>query len=116
MRLTPPSTPDANPVDHFLASVNDLFEHALQDVGDGDMIGIAIHNESNQNDKPLGISFRCRDQLSIDAIWIEFDKVTHSNARFNALDKVTVVLHSVTMSVGFGLRGDGIKPWEDRFR
>ena len=56
VRLNPPSTPDANPVDHFLASVNDLFEHALQVVGDGDMVEIAIHNESNENDKPIGIS------------------------------------------------------------
>jgi hypothetical protein len=36
VRLTPPSTLDENSLDHFLASVNDLFEHALQDVGDGD--------------------------------------------------------------------------------
>ena len=61
VRLNPPATPEANPQDHFLPSVNDLFEHALQDVGDGDMVGIAIHNESNQN-KPIGISFRRRDQ------------------------------------------------------
>ena len=45
-------------MDHFLASVNDLLEHVLQDVGDADMVGIAIHVGSNQNDKPIGISFR----------------------------------------------------------
>ena len=115
VRLTSPSTLDANPVDHFLAGVNDLFEHALQDVGDANMVGIAIHNESNQNDKPIGISFRRQEQLSVDAIWSVFE-VTQSNARFNALDTMTVVLHSVRMPVGFGLRGDGTKPWEDRFR
>ena len=60
VRLNPPFSPDANRVDHFLASVNDLFEHALQDMGDGDMVGMAIL-ESNQNDKPIGISFRRRD-------------------------------------------------------
>ena len=58
VHLNSPTAPDANPVDNFLASVNDLFEHVLQDVGDADMVGIAIHNESNQNDKPIGISFR----------------------------------------------------------
>ena len=47
VRLNPPSVPIANPVDHFIASVNDLFKHALHDVGEGDMVGIAIH-ESNQ--------------------------------------------------------------------
>ena len=88
VRLNPLSSTDANPIDHFLASVNDLFEHALQVVGDGDMVGIAIHNESNQNDKPIGISFRRRDQLSVDAIWSVF-KVTQSSSRFNALDTLS---------------------------
>ena len=109
VRLNPPSSPETNPIDHFLASVNDLFEHAQRDVGDGDMVGIAIHNESNQTDKPIGISFRRRDQLSVDAIWSVFEKVTQSNARFNALDKLTVVVHSITMPVGFGRHGEGIK-------
>ena len=31
---------EENPVSHFLASVNDLFEHALQGVSDSDMVGI----------------------------------------------------------------------------
>ena len=50
MSSRPSSCPDANTVDHFLDSVNDLFEHALQHVGDGDMVGFAIHNKSNQNE------------------------------------------------------------------
>ena len=108
VRLKPPTSPDTNPVDHFLASVNDLFEHALRDIGDRDMVGISIHNESNQTNKPIVISFRRRDQLSIDAIWSVFE-VTQSNARSNALDTLTVVMHSVTMPGGFGQRGDGIK-------
>ena len=66
------------------------------------MMGIAINNESNQNDKSIGISFRRRDQLSVDAIWSVFEKVTQSNARFNALDTITVVLHSVNLPVGCG--------------
>ena len=37
--LNPPTDREINPVDNFLASVNDLFEHALQDVGDADMVG-----------------------------------------------------------------------------
>ena len=77
--------------------MNDLFEHALQGVGNVDMVGIAFHNESDQNDKPIGINFRGRDHLSVDAIWSVFEKVTQSNARFNALDTLTVVLHSVRM-------------------
>ena len=88
--------------------MNDLFEHALQDVGDGDMVGIAIHNESTQNDKPIGISFRRREQFSVDAICSVFE-VTQSNARFNDLDTLTVVLNSVKMPVGFGLQSSGMK-------
>ena len=109
VRLNPPTDPEINPVDHFLASVNDLFEHALQDVGDADMVGVAIHNEVNQSDRPIGISFRRRDQLSVDAIWSVFEKVTQSNSRFNALDTMTVVLHSVKMPVGFGFHSAGMK-------
>ena len=78
-------------------------------MGDGDMVGIAIHNESNQNDKPIRIIFRRRNQFSVDAKWGVFEKFTMSNARFNALDTLTVVVHSVKMPIGFGLRGDGIK-------
>ena len=105
VRLQPPTAPNTNPIEHFIASVNDLFEHALLGVGDGDMVGIAIHNESNQNDKPIGISFRRRDQISVDAIWSVFEKVTQSNARFSALDTLTVMLHSVKMPASFGYVG-----------
>ena len=101
MRLNHPASPDTNPVDNFLASVNDLFEHALQDVGEADMVAIAIHNEVNQNDKPIGICFRHRDQFSVEAVWNVFE-VTHSNSRFNSLDTLTVVLNSVRMLGGFG--------------
>ncbi len=101
VRLNLPNYPDTNPMGHFIASVNDLFKHALQDVGEADIVGIAIHNEVNQNDRPIGISFRRRDQLSGDMIWSVFE-VSQSNSRFNALAKMIVVLHSVRMPVSFG--------------
>jgi hypothetical protein len=82
--------------------VSDLFEHALQDIGDADMVGITIHNEINQNDWPIGISFRRKDQLSGDVISSVFEKVAQSIARFNALDTLTVVVHSVRMPVQSG--------------
>jgi len=71
------------------------------------MVGIAVHNEVNQSDKPIGFSFRRKDQLSSDVIWSVFHKVSQSNSRFNALDTLIVTVHSVTMPVGFGR--DGIK-------
>jgi hypothetical protein len=86
VRLHPPTDLDLNPIDHFLASVNDLFEHVLHDVQDSDMVGVAIRNEVNQSDKPIGLSFRRRYQMSGDVLWIVLEKVSQSNSRFNALD------------------------------
>jgi hypothetical protein len=103
VRLNPPTDPrTANPVDNFAASINDLFEHALQGSADGDMVGVAIRNDVNQNDRDVGISFRRRDQLSADVIWSVFERVAQSNARFNALDTLTIVVHRVGIPVGFG--------------
>ena len=107
VRLLPPPD-EENPVNHFLASVNGLFQHALQGVSDSDMVGITIQNEVNQNDKAIGISFRRKDQLSGEVIWSVFEKVAQSNSRFNALDKLVVTVHSVKMPVGFG--HDALKP------
>jgi hypothetical protein len=64
VRLNPPTDLNPNPVDHFVGSLNELFEHVLQDVQDSDMVGVAIRNEVNQIDKPMGINFRRRDQMS----------------------------------------------------
>jgi len=66
------------------------------------MVGITIHNKVNQNDKPIGISFRRKDQLSGEVIWSVFEKVSQSNARFNALDTLVVIVHSVRMPEGYG--------------
>ena len=106
MRLLPPST-NVDHVSHFIASVNDSFEHALQNVSDSDMVGMTIHNQVNQNDKPIGISFRRKDQLTRDVKWSVFEKVTQSNSRSNALDILVANVHSVKMPVEFG--GSGIK-------
>ena len=89
-------------MEHFLTSVNELFEYALQDVSEGYKVGITIQNQVKQNDNPIGISFRRNDQLSGEVIWSVFEKVSQSNARFNALDTLVVTVHSVKMPVGFG--------------
>jgi len=54
VRLLPPSS-NVDPVTHFLASVNDLFEHVLQNVSDSDIVGMTIHNQVNESDMPIGI-------------------------------------------------------------
>jgi hypothetical protein len=43
VRLLPPV--DSNLMSHFLANVSDLFENALQNSDDLDMVGITINNK-----------------------------------------------------------------------
>jgi uncharacterized lipoprotein YajG len=89
---------------HFLTSVNELFQNALQNLNDSDMVGITIRNEVNQQEKAIGFSFifRRKDQTSGNVIWSVFEKVSQSNARFNALDKLVIEVHSVKMPAGSG--------------
>ena len=101
VRLLPPPDDD-NPMSHFQASVTDLFEYALRDCQDSDMVGLTIRNEANVQDESIGFSFRHKDQISEILIWSVFEKVVQSNARFNTLDRLVVVVHWVAMPVGFG--------------
>jgi len=101
VRLLPPAD-NSDPGGNFIASVYEIFEYALQDVSDGDMVWITIQNQVDQNDKPIGISFMRKDPLSEEVIWSIFDKMSQSNARFNALDTLVVTVHSVKMPVVFG--------------
>jgi len=101
VRLLPPP-PDSNPVTHFLDSMSDLFKYALRNCNKSDIVGFTISNEVNVQDKPIGISFRRKDQLIEEVIWSMFEKIAQSNTRFNAMDRLVVVVHSVRTSVGFG--------------
>jgi hypothetical protein len=101
----PPDDSNIDPITHFETCFNALFEYALRHVSDGDMVGLTIHNEGTENqqkDKPIGFSFRRRYQLSTDVIWKLFEKVTQSNARFNALDPLVVTVHAVKMPLESG--------------
>ena len=104
VRLLTPSEgdEDSNPMSYFLASVTELFEYALRDDEDSDMIGITISNEVNVKDKDIGISFRRKDQITGNVIWTVFEKIAQSNARFNTLDKLVMTVHSVRMPIGHG--------------
>ena len=68
------------------------------------MVGLTIQNRVNQNDKPIGISFRRKDQFAGDVILSLVEKVSQSTSRFNALDKLIMNVHSVRMPVDFGKR------------
>jgi hypothetical protein len=103
VRLMPPADgDDSNPITHFQTGLTELFEYAIRNCRDSDMVGLTIHNEVNVQDKAIGISFRRKYQISEDVIWSVFEKVAQSNARFNALDKLRVVVHSVKTPVGYG--------------
>ena len=101
MRLLPP-TPDTDPITHFLDGMSDLFEYALRNCSESDMVGVTISNEDNVQDKPIGIIFRRKGQLSEEVKWSMFEKVAQSNARFNAKDRLFFVVHTGKMPVGFG--------------
>jgi hypothetical protein len=92
----------SNHISYFQASVIDLFEYALRNCQDSEIVGLTIRNEVNVKDRPIGISFRRKDQLSEDVIWSVFEKVAQSNARFNALDKLIETVYSVKMPIGHG--------------
>jgi hypothetical protein len=101
--LPPPDDSNIDPITHFESSMNALFNYTLRNVDDSDMVGVVIQNENTQTDKPIGFSFRRKDQLSTEVIWRLFEKVTQSNARFNAMDKLVVTVHSVKLPAGSGL-------------
>ena len=100
VRLLPPP-PDYDPITHFLVGMLELFEYALRNCIESDMVRVAISNEVNVQEKPIGINFRRKDQLSEEVIRSMLEKVALSNARFNAKDRLIVVVHTVKMPVDF---------------
>jgi hypothetical protein len=70
VRLLPPPDDFENtdPLSHFVAGMNDLFDYAMQDFAYSDMVGLSISNEENVQDKAIGLSFRWKDQLTADVI------------------------------------------------
>jgi hypothetical protein len=66
------------------------------------MVAITIHNELNAQDKPIGIRFRRKGQVSREVIWNVLSTVAKSNTRFGPTNILIVVVRSVNMPVGFG--------------
>ena len=63
VRLTSPP-PARDPARYFSSSMDELFEYSLRDLEPGDMVEISIHNANNQQDRPIGLILRRRDQIS----------------------------------------------------
>jgi len=57
-----------DPAQYFAISVDELFEYSLRDLHPSDMVRILIHNAENQQDSPMGLSFRRRDMISLDVL------------------------------------------------
>jgi len=74
MGLLLPSDVEGDPVNYFLASANDLFDNAIQNVSNSDMVEINIQNQVKQNNKLVGISFKQKDQLCGEVLWSVFEK------------------------------------------
>jgi hypothetical protein len=88
LRMTAPSLASKmaqDPARNFANSVDKLFEYLLRDLELSDMVGIFIYNADNQQDKPIGLSFKRKGQISRDVPWSVFEKVTKSNARYQVL-------------------------------
>jgi hypothetical protein len=80
-----------------------LFDYALRNIDDSDMVGLVIHHEgTGQKDKTIVFSFRRRDELSPEVIWRLFEKVAQSNSRFNALNPLSITVHYVKMPIETG--------------
>jgi len=79
--LPPPEGQDSNPMSHFLDSVTEVFDYALRDLDESDMVEITISNEVEVKDRAIGISLRRKDQIKGDVIWSVFEKVAQSNAK-----------------------------------
>ena len=86
----------------FKTAMEHLFEEILQDFSDSDMVGLSIENENNMSKKPIGISYRRKDQLSVNLITSVLENVIQSNAVFAALDNLEIEINVVRLPSGNG--------------
>ena len=89
-------------VSDFLASVNNLFQHALQNFSN--MLGITIQDIVNQNDKTIGIRYRRKRSVGGRR---DIENISESHRiefAIKSLDTLVVTVHSVRMPEGFGKR------------
>jgi hypothetical protein len=106
MLAPPPGSAATRYSDRYFANgMDELFEYLLRDLEPSDMVSISIHNADNQQDKPIGLSFRRMDDISRDVLWSVFE-VTQSNFRYQALDTFTFNVNFVKMPVGFSKRSE----------
>ena len=86
-----------------------LTNYLVDDVHDGDFVGLRIRNTGNVQDNEVGISLRRLDQLKPDVVWGVLGKVVQSNARFGLPHRLEVHLDHVRMTAGNGKRAEKTK-------
>jgi hypothetical protein len=57
VRLLPPPDDECNidPITHFETCVNALFDYALKNIEDADMVGLSIVNENTEENKKISL-------------------------------------------------------------
>ncbi|KAK4880607.1 hypothetical protein RN001_008753 [Aquatica leii] len=88
-KIEAPSTSAAHLNVSFLlliySAFNEVLEHLLKDAAPSDRVGLVLRND-NYPEKPVGISFRRRDQLNAKTIMATLEKILQSNANFFSTD------------------------------
>jgi hypothetical protein len=80
--------------------VHKIAGYLFQNIPDRDLVGLTIHNTESAVDKPIGISFRSRDQQQSDLMWEVWSKLAQSYAWFAITDALEVRLDHITMRSG----------------
>ncbi|KAK4877635.1 hypothetical protein RN001_010141 [Aquatica leii] len=91
----------SNPMIWLEKAFNEMLDHMLIGASPSDRVGIVLRND-NFPEKPIGISFRRRDQLNSKIIMATLEKVLQSNANFFAADSLRLHVDRVTLPVGNG--------------
>ncbi|KAK5646339.1 hypothetical protein RI129_004803 [Pyrocoelia pectoralis] len=90
-----------NPLTWLQSAFEELHTYIVKDAAPSDRVGIALRNP-NFPDKPIGLSFRRVDQLSVKVIMSLLEKVMQSNASFFSSDLLVLNVDRVRVPVGYG--------------
>jgi len=94
-----PSTENVEPI-FYLKGVHYCVDYVVNDVRDGDLMGLRIRHTENVQDKVVGISFRRSCQLKPDEVWGVLGMVVQSHASFGLSDRIELDLDHVRMPAG----------------
>lgn len=62
--------------------MDELLEYILRELDSSGMVGISIPNADNEQERPIALNFRKRDEIWRDVLWSVFEKVKQSNTRY----------------------------------